>query len=82
MVNQSAAEVATRESDAGNDPCHDEANGHKARTFKFLDLVAATQNFKAENFLGEGGFGKVYKGYLPETGEVSFIYLCIQQINH
>lgn len=44
---------------------------NKARAFKFSELVAATENFKAANFLGEGGFGKVYKGHLADTGQVS-----------
>ncbi|KAG0446882.1 hypothetical protein HPP92_028588 [Vanilla planifolia] len=39
-----------------------------ARTFTFRDLAAATKNFRPECFLGEGGFGKVYKGRL-DTGE-------------
>ncbi|XP_051113474.1 probable serine/threonine-protein kinase PBL5 [Andrographis paniculata] len=44
--------------------------GCKARTFSFLELAAATQNFKCSNFLGEGGFGKVYKGCIQDTDEV------------
>ncbi|KAL9171117.1 hypothetical protein ABFS82_04G188700 [Erythranthe guttata] len=71
IANQASVEVSTRESNAGNNsPDHEGADAPKARTFKFADLVAATHNFKSENFLGEGGFGKVYKGHLPETGEV------------
>ncbi|KAI3450495.1 hypothetical protein Pfo_007160 [Paulownia fortunei] len=70
VVNQSAVEVVAGEPDSGKSPCDGEANVPEARTFNFVNLVAATQNFKAENFLGEGGFGKVYKGHLPETGEI------------
>jgi len=29
--------------------------------FKYKDLKAATKNFSADNKLGEGGFGAVYK---------------------
>ncbi|KAK7393167.1 hypothetical protein VNO78_21659 [Psophocarpus tetragonolobus] len=32
--------------------------------YKYKDLKAATKNFSAENKLGEGGFGAVYKGTL------------------
>ncbi|XP_020206317.2 cold-responsive protein kinase 1-like [Cajanus cajan] len=32
--------------------------------YKYSDLKAATKNFSAENKLGEGGFGAVYKGTL------------------
>ncbi|KAK6142208.1 hypothetical protein DH2020_000005 [Rehmannia glutinosa] len=73
VVNQSAAEVASRQSDADKVPCDGDA-----RTFKFIELVDATQNFKPENFLGAGGFGKVYKGQLPDTGEI----VAVKQLDH
>ncbi|KAL3728541.1 hypothetical protein ACJRO7_033176 [Eucalyptus globulus] len=41
-----------------------------AQTFTFRELAAATRNFKPECFLGEGGFGGVYKGKLETTGQV------------
>lgn len=34
------------------------------REFSFQELKTATRNFKADTLLGEGGFGKVYKGWL------------------
>ncbi|KAG9136821.1 hypothetical protein Leryth_004569 [Lithospermum erythrorhizon] len=40
-----------------------------AQIFTFRELAAATNNFKAESFLGEGGFGRVYKGRLS-SGQV------------
>ncbi|KAI3682419.1 hypothetical protein L1987_82391 [Smallanthus sonchifolius] len=42
----------------------------KARTFTYAELVNATDNFKAAYFLGEGGFGKVYKGKLQDSDEI------------
>ncbi|KAI4350195.1 hypothetical protein L6164_004671 [Bauhinia variegata] len=36
------------------------------RIFTFAELKAATKNFKADTVLGEGGFGKVFKGWLEE----------------
>ncbi|XP_047172518.1 cold-responsive protein kinase 1-like [Vigna umbellata] len=38
-------------------------------TYKYNDLKAATKKFSAENKLGEGGFGAVYKGTL-KNGKV------------
>lgn len=75
VANQSPVEIAAKDPDVGKSPRDGEANTSKARTFTFANLVVATQNFKEENFLGEGGFGKVYQGLLPETGEVSYIYI-------
>lgn len=36
------------------------------RIFSFSELRAATRNFRGDTVLGEGGFGKVYKGWLDE----------------
>ncbi|KAL0460256.1 UNVERIFIED_CONTAM: putative serine/threonine-protein kinase PBL5 [Sesamum latifolium] len=69
VVNQPAVENSARETPRKS-PANGEANASEARTFSLVKLAAATQNFKLENFLGEGGFGKVYKGRLPETGEI------------
>jgi serine/threonine-protein kinase PBS1 len=46
-----------------------------AHTFTFRELAAATRNFRQECFLGEGGFGRVYKGRLESTGQVIFWHL-------
>ncbi|XP_021717722.1 probable serine/threonine-protein kinase PBL21 [Chenopodium quinoa] len=35
-----------------------------AQSFSFQDLAVATKNFRESNLIGEGGFGKVYKGRL------------------
>jgi hypothetical protein len=36
------------------------------RVFTFAELRAATRNFKADTVLGEGGFGRVHKGWVDE----------------
>lgn len=48
-----------------------DANGQPiaAHTFTFRELAAATKNFRQDCLLGEGGFGRVYKGHL-ENGQV------------
>eukprot|EP00253_Pinus_taeda_P035398 PITA_35398 len=40
-------------------------------TFKYYILREATSNFSAENELGEGGFGSVFKGVLPDGKEIA-----------
>nr|GLL34950.1 hypothetical protein TSUD_337380 [Ipomoea trifida] len=40
-----------------------------AHTFRFRELAAATKNFRADCLLGEGGFGRVYKGRLESTNQ-------------
>lgn len=70
----SDSEITNRanETNASSRPNSDaETDGFKARKFALVDLVAATENFKEEFFLGEGGFGRVYKGHLKDSGEVS-----------
>ncbi|XP_010247085.1 PREDICTED: serine/threonine-protein kinase CDL1-like isoform X2 [Nelumbo nucifera] len=48
----------------------DRDNKHNAaQSFTFRELATATKNFKATNLIGEGGFGRVYKGRL-ETGQI------------
>ena len=44
-----------------------------AQTFNFRELAAATKNFRQECLLGEGGFGRVFKGTLQTTGQVLLI---------
>ncbi|KAM1059285.1 hypothetical protein TB2_023590 [Malus domestica] len=39
--------------------------------FSLKSILAATNNFSDSNKIGEGGFGPVYKGTLPENQEVA-----------
>ncbi|XP_074275775.1 putative serine/threonine-protein kinase PBL21 isoform X2 [Silene latifolia] len=48
-----------------------------AKSFTYRELCAATQSFNEANMIGEGGFGKVFKGRL-ESGEI----VAIKQLNH
>ncbi|MED6176875.1 Lipoyl ligase [Stylosanthes scabra] len=41
----------------------------KATHYTFRELATATKNFRQECLLGEGGFGRVYKGVIPATGQ-------------
>lgn len=45
--------------------------GVPADIFKFRELAAATQNFNPDMLIGEGAFGRVYKGQLKHNNEVS-----------
>ncbi|KAK8694091.1 hypothetical protein V6N13_071652 [Hibiscus sabdariffa] len=46
------------------------SNNIAAETFTFRQLAMATRNFRQECLIGEGGFGRVYKGKLDKTGQV------------
>ncbi|XP_061342599.1 probable serine/threonine-protein kinase PBL25 [Gastrolobium bilobum] len=41
-----------------------------AKNFTFRELATATKNFRQECVIGEVGFGRVYKGVIPATGQV------------
>ncbi|KAL0917375.1 hypothetical protein M5K25_012429 [Dendrobium thyrsiflorum] len=43
----------------------------ESTVFSFETVAAATSNFSSSNFLGEGGFGPVYKGLLPGGQEIA-----------
>ncbi|KAL8151189.1 hypothetical protein V2J09_020997 [Rumex salicifolius] len=42
----------------------------KSQVFTFRQMAAATDNFSPECLVGEGGFGRVYKGYIPGVNQV------------
>lgn len=44
--------------------------GKKAKTFTFKELAVSTEDFKSDSFLGEGGFGSVYKGFIDKINQV------------
>lgn len=48
-----------------------EETGSQFTMFSFSQIRNATNNFSAENKLGEGGFGPVYKGNLSDGQEIA-----------
>lgn len=60
----------SKNSDSKKEPHKEGAPHIAAQTFTFRELAAATKNFRPECLLGEGGFGRVYKGRLESTGQV------------
>ncbi|KAI4374774.1 hypothetical protein MLD38_012726 [Melastoma candidum] len=52
----------------------EEINKHRkgnvtSRIFTFKELNAATRNFNPESLIGEGGFGRVYKGHIESLNQ-------------
>lgn len=47
------------------------------KKFSYNELVSATSNFAEENKLGQGGFGRVYKGYLKVINS----YVAIKRVS-
>lgn len=47
-----------------------------AEVFTFRELATATDNFSQDLLVGEGGFGRVYKGTITRKNQVSlFLYM-------
>jgi len=46
-----------------------------SQTFPYHELCVATGNFNPENMIGEGGFGRVYKGRIKNINQVALIHI-------
>ncbi|XP_010534191.1 PREDICTED: serine/threonine-protein kinase PBS1-like [Tarenaya hassleriana] len=78
-VNGSSENGGGTESNSGilvNGKVNSPKPGGGARSFTFKELAAATMNFREANSIGEGGFGRVFKGRL-DSGQV----VAIKQLN-
>lgn len=51
------------------------------RVFTFAELKTATRNFRIDTLLGEGGFGKVYKGWLESSRNASGTTVAVKKLN-
>uniref|UniRef100_J3MPZ8 Protein kinase domain-containing protein n=1 Tax=Oryza brachyantha TaxID=4533 RepID=J3MPZ8_ORYBR len=65
---EEAEEAENRGSDDDDEPIVEIEMGTGPRRFPYHDVVEATKSFAAEEKLGQGGFGSVYRGYLREQG--------------
>ncbi|TKY58523.1 Proline-rich receptor protein kinase PERK9 [Spatholobus suberectus] len=65
----------TQRASGGNTPS---GLGNSRSLFAYEELIKATNNFSTQNLLGEGGFGCVYKGSLPDGREVAVKQLKIE----
>lgn len=71
-MNSSAPLIGNRPvSDTVYSPKEPGELGNSKSLFTYEELVKATNGFSDQNLLGEGGFGAVYKGYLPDGREVA-----------
>ncbi|XP_072993382.1 probable serine/threonine-protein kinase PBL21 isoform X1 [Typha latifolia] len=68
--------VDTIECEKNNLSPDGERSGGGAHKFTLRQLAAATENFREANLIGEGGFGRVYKGHI-NSGQI----VAIKQLN-
>ncbi|CAL4993125.1 unnamed protein product [Urochloa decumbens] len=57
--------------DSQDAPNIDWKEPHDVQVFTFKELAVASNNFAPDKIIGQGGFGPVYKGWLPDGREVA-----------
>jgi hypothetical protein len=60
-------QVQTYEIRANGEPAENSVMAKTAKAFTYRELATATKNFRSDCLLGEGGFGRVYKGQLENS---------------
>jgi serine/threonine protein kinase len=66
--NKKRQEAEEKDMDSEGEVVMEMELGTGPRRFPYRQLVHATRNFAAEEKLGQGGFGAVYRGHLRELG--------------
>ncbi|XP_075474724.1 putative serine/threonine-protein kinase PBL7 [Primulina tabacum] len=68
--NQSLEQIRPASGKFDSVPKDGSSNKIAAKIFTFREMAAATRNFRGDCLLGEGGFGRVYKGQLGSSNQV------------
>ncbi|XP_057769109.1 receptor-like protein kinase FERONIA [Salvia miltiorrhiza] len=68
--------------DASSSPAGKELSRPNLRVFSFNELKAVTRNFRSDLVLGEGGFGKVYKGCLDDRATAKTTIVAVKLLNY
>ncbi|XP_021891571.1 probable serine/threonine-protein kinase PBL7 [Carica papaya] len=71
QINSTSEKLRSNSSLSAREAANNGGSDHiAAQTFTFRELANATRNFRAECLLGEGGFGRVYRGRLENLNQV------------
>ncbi|KAJ0988258.1 hypothetical protein J5N97_006614 [Dioscorea zingiberensis] len=71
LVDQSRNREGTADISITTEIGHEANDGQELPLLSFDTIAASTANFSYLNLLGEGGFGPVYKGTLPDGNEIA-----------